>query len=324
MLAAATVLSLPALCAAQTSVPRASLVVTRSDGAQACPDAVALAAQVRGVSGANVIGVGLASTPAEPVETWVQVAIGHDFGGYRAQISTLGLHHGTRTLEDLGPGCSSLADAVAVTIAIFLDPYANAPALAPPPAVVAPSAPVIRAVPKRAPRKESPLEPFVDASGGVTVGVVEHAEALLSASIGLHLAERWSLAVGASYVFPDTSGDSVDLSLSYGYLLGCGRALGTRDGARIDWCAAPLLGSLAGTGKKFSKNATRRVPWFAVAAGPQVTFPFGSSLSWVLTGQAVLPLIRNGFDSSEAGNHAPVFRPATVAGLVSLGIRGEL
>ena len=328
MLAAIAVQSLPALCAAQTSAPRASLVVTRSDGAQGCPDAAALAEQVRGVAGSNVIGVGLSGAPSEPVETWVQVAISHDFGGYRAQISTLGQHHGTRTLEDLGPGCSSLADAVAVTIAIFLDPYANAPAPVPPPPSqgVAPSAPPAPPSAKRTPHEE-PLwrsEPFLEASGGVTVGVLEHAEPLLNASIGLHLAERWSLALGVSHVFTDSSGDAVDLSLSYGYLLGCGRALGTRARAHVDWCAAPLLGSLAGTGKNFSNNASKRVPWLAVAVGPQVTFPFGGSLSWVLSGQGVLPLIRQGFNADVADSPAPVFRTAAVAGLVSLGIRGEL
>ncbi len=331
MLAAIAVLGLPALCAAQIAAPRASLVVTRGEGAQGCPDAETLAEQVRGVAGSNVIGVGLGGTQSDPVATWVQVAVSHDFGGYRAQISTLGLHHGTRTLEDLGPGCSSLADAVAVTIAIFLDPYANAPAPTPPAAVVpsaslAPALANAPALAKPAQRKQPAWhpEPFADASGGVSIGVLEHAEPLLTASIGLHLAERWSLALGASYVFSDTGSEKVDLSLSYGFLLGCGRALGTAGGVRVDWCAAPLLGSLAGTGKNFSHTATERVPWLAVAVGPQITFPLGSSLAWVLTGEGVLPLIRQGFNSDVGNEAAPVFRPAAVAGLVSLGIRGEL
>ncbi len=326
MLAAIAVLSLPALCAAQTQAPRASLVVTRGDGAQACPDAATLAEQVRGVAGANVIAAGLGGTPTEPMETWVQVAIAHDFGGYRAQISTLGLHHGTRTLEDLGPGCSSLADAVAVTIAIFLDPYANTPM---PPAAVIVSAPAAPAAPKPAPHTQPVwrLEPFLDASGGVAVRMLEHSEPLLSASIGLHLTERWSLALGGSYVFPDTKQNDarkIALKLSYGYLLGCGRALGTREGARVDWCVAPLLGSLGGRGEGYTSTSSRRLFWLAVAAGPQAVFPFGGLLSGVLMGQAVLPLTRHGFDEEAAGTRTTVFAPAAVAGLVSFGIRGEL
>ena len=311
------------LCAAQTQVPRASLVVTRSDGAQACPDAATLAEQVRGVAGANVIGAGLGGASTGPVETWVQVAMAHDFGGYRAQISTFGLHHGTRTLEDLGPGCSSLADAVAVTIAIFLDPYANVPT---PPAAVAPTPPIAAPAPHKEPVWRP--EPFLDASGGVAVGVYEHSEPLLGASAGLHLTERWSLALGGSYLFSDTvraKGGQVELKLSYGYLLGCARAFGAPEGARLDWCAAPLLGSLGGSGHDYtSHNYSKRILWAAVAAGPQLVFPFGGLVSGVLTGQAVLPLTRTGFSESLPAGATTVFTPAAVAGLVSFGIRGAL
>ena len=110
------------LAAAQTHSPRAALVVTRGEGAQDCPDSVLLAERVRAVAGASVISAELDSTR---FETWVQVAITRNFGGYSAQISTSGARHGSRALDDLGPSCASLADAIAVTLAIFLDPYAN-------------------------------------------------------------------------------------------------------------------------------------------------------------------------------------------------------
>jgi hypothetical protein len=329
VLAALAVLSLPALCAAQTSVARASLVVTRGDGAQACPDAATLAAQVRGVAGANVIGVGLGATPTEPVATWVQVAVAHDFGGYRAQISTLGRHHGTRILEDLGPGCSSLADAIAVTIAIFLDPYADAP---PPAQVTAASAPATPSTPKPEPRKAAPSrpEPFADASGGVA-SFLEHSEPLLGASLGLLWADRWSLALAGSYVFSDSVLPSskqthgmIRLRLSYGSVQGCGRVLGVREGARIDWCLAPLVGLLKGESQGYDSNSSKALFWLAVAAGPQAVFPFGAGFSGVLTAQAVLPLIRRGFDQSVPAQPSAVFTPAAVAGLISFGIRGAL
>ena len=326
VLAALAVLSLPALCAAQTSGPRASLVVTRGEGAQACPDAATLAEQVRAVVGANVIGVELASTPEEPVETWVQVAITHDFGGYRALISTLGRHQGTRTLEDLGPGCASLADAMALTIAIFLDPYSSTPL---PPRVAAvetaPVPPPVKPTPREQPAAH--LEPFVDLFGGVA-SMLEHSEPVLGLSFGLYLTDRWSLALGGSYVFSDTKsndGGHITLGLTYGYALGCGRVLGARDGARVDWCGAPLLGSLSGGGIDYtSSNDSKSRFWLAVAAGPQIVFPFSSSLSGVLAAQAVLPLIRRGFDDEVAGNRGTVFTPEAAAGLASFGIRGAL
>ncbi len=111
----AALLCLSPRCHAQAS-PRASLVVTRGDGAQDCPDGAQLAGQVRAIAGRDVLSVGLAA----PTETWVQVTMTRGFTGYSAQISALGPHRGTRSLDDLGPSCASLADAVAVTIAIFL------------------------------------------------------------------------------------------------------------------------------------------------------------------------------------------------------------
>jgi hypothetical protein len=162
---------------AQAVAPRASLVVTRTDGAQDCPDSVALAGQVRAIAGSDLIGTGVTA----PAETFIQVAIVHDFGGYKAQIDALGRHHGARSLEDLGPSCASLAEAIAVTLAIFLDPYANAPAL--PPAISAAPAPSSAPLaPKppvpEIPRRHSPR--FLDASAGLSFALLEHGEPLLS------------------------------------------------------------------------------------------------------------------------------------------------
>jgi len=324
VLAALAALGVTTLSAAQSQAPRASLVVTRSEGAQDCPDATALAEQVRGVAGSDVLGAGLTSAPSE---TWIQVSVARDFSGYRAQIAAFGRHHGARTLEDLGPGCASLADAIAVTLAIFLDPYASSSMAAPtpPPPVVAPPHPVAKVHTVHGRPWLSQLT--LDAAGGIGVSVLQHSEPLLTGSIGIRFDPRWSLAAGGTFVFPDTdsapSGD-VTLKLSYAYLLGCGRALGSNDGTRIDWCAAPLFGSLAGAGKTYQHNFSRRSVWLAIAAGPEVVFPFGRALAWVLGGQVVVPLIRQGFNAESNGVRSSVYRSAPVAGLVSLGVRGTL
>ena len=153
LLSAPRVLSaqtLPAVFTESAELPQASLVVTRGEGAEDCPDAASLAEQVHRVSGASVVQQGMSL--AGRGSTWIQVAIVHNFGGYRAEISAGGLHHGARTLEDLGPGCASLADAITITIAIFLDPYS-----APPAPVCAPST-----TPKApsAPPATAPVEPL--------------------------------------------------------------------------------------------------------------------------------------------------------------------
>jgi len=311
------------LAAAQSQAPKAVLIVTRGEGAQDCPDSAALAERVRAVAGGNVVS---AEPGSAAFETWVQVAIARNFNGYSAQISTSGLRHGSRTLEDVGPSCASLADAVAVTLAIFLDPYASAP----PPNAVSPAVRSVRPPASKAdePREAPHPSPFsVAASAGVTINVLEHAMPLLTAHAGLQLRPRWSLSLGGGYVLTDATtspGGEVELSLAYVDLGACGRALGESGGLRLNWCLAAMLGSLRGSGRGYENEFSKSSPWLAAGVGPDVVFPITRAFSWILTGQAVLPLVFNGFDVEANGSRSQAFRPSSVGGLLSLGVRGDL
>jgi len=323
-----------ALAAAQAPArpARASLVVTRSDGAQDCPDAEALAERVRTIAGANVIGVGVSAgsldAPVEQAraETWVQVALIRNFAGFAAQISTSGRRHGTRTLEDLGPSCGNLADAVAVTIAMFLDPYENSPAPTKVPDRVAPAVlakPKGQAVTGTARARRF----YLDGAGGIAFNLLEHSEPFLEVGAGFRASARWALALGGTFVFPDSKLDgtrSVDLRLSFAWLRACARALGDDERASLAWCAAPQLGSLTGSGQGYQNNFSRHALWFALAIGPEVAFRFTSSLSWLLSGQAVVPLLEQGFNVESDGVQNSAYRTPSVAGMISLGLRGHL
>lgn|GEM_PF-1071954 len=308
------------LAVAQSPAPKAALIVTRGEGAQDCPDALALAERVRAVAGANVIS----SEPGSAAfETWVQVAIARNFNGYSAQISTSGLRHGSRTLEDVGPSCANLADAVAVTLAIVLDPYASAP-----PPKATPAVPICAPEPKPKAPSAAPLPRFFLAAGaGVTINVLEHATPAFVGAGGLHLSPRWSLLLGGGYVLQDTvtsPGGEVELSLAYGDVGACGRALGDSNGLQLNWCLLAMLGSLHGKGRDYENVFSKSTLWLAAGVGPDVVFPITRSFSWLLTGQAVLPLIRSGFDVQANGVQHEAFRPSSVGALVSLGVRGEL
>jgi hypothetical protein len=324
ILAACVVFLWPALSGAQMGAPsasRSSLVVTRGEGAEDCPDASSLAEQVHRLAGAVAITAG--PLAAESSATWIQVAIVHTFGGYRGEITAGGLRHGTRSLEDLGPGCGSLADAITITIAIFLDPYSGWPAPRPTPT----ASPVNNAPQRRAPESRWSPRVTVDFGAGAAFSVLEHSEPLVTGRLGWRATDRWSFAFGGAFVFPDSveaTGGTVDLGLSYAYLMGCGRALGDAKGAHLDWCAAPLLGSLRGTGQGYQTHYTERAWWAALAAGPEVLFPFTPKLAWLLGGLGALPLVRQGFDVQTAGHRSTPFREHSVAAVVTLGVRGEL
>ena len=321
--------SAPSVAAAQ----HASLVVTRGEGAEDCPNAATLVLQVQRVAGASVMSSGTQATesnvqaePAPRIDTYIQVAITRGLGGYRAEINAGGRHHGTRTLEDLGPGCSSLTDAVVITLAIFLDPYSATSSSRPEPP---PSAPVVPPAPKKAvisPIRTKPHGLF-DLLGGVSLGMLAEAAPLIGARFGLRFADRYSLALGAAFVFPDAvsaQGGTVDLGLSYVTLLGCARSLGEATGSHLDFCVAPLFGSMYGAGRGYQSHSTRRSPWSAIAAGPELVLPFVGGLSWTMSVEAALPLIRPGFDVEGAAGRHPAFKESAAVGSFTLGVRGEL
>jgi hypothetical protein len=319
---AATVLLWPARSQAEPGP--ASLVVTRGEGADDCPDAANLAEQVRRLTGSAVINAEPVTSQANP--SFIQVAIVRNFASYRAEIHAGGAHHGNRALEDLGPSCASLADAIAITIAIFLDPYATS-ATPPPteparPALETPSKPAADREPVRWQQRLT-----LDLAGGAAFSALAHTTPLLGGRVGWRVTERWSFSLGGAGVFSDSlgaPGGSVDLGLSFGSALGCGRALGEAEAARLDFCAGLFLGSLTGTGQGYRKHSTQHELWSAVGAGPELVLPFAPRLAWTLESFGALPLVRQGFEVETQGVRSRAFHESAAALLLTLGVRGEL
>src|SRR6188768_934053 len=128
---------------------RATLVVTRGAGAEDCPAAEGFAERV----GAITTSRSLQTDPQQPSDTWVYLELNHDLGRYSASLQLLGRRQGSRVLSDVGANCSSLTDAVAVTLALLLDsnevetPPSSKPA--PPKPSKAPTPPKPTTAPKR-------------------------------------------------------------------------------------------------------------------------------------------------------------------------------
>ncbi len=320
--------------------PRSSLVVTRGDGTETCPDSSALAEQVRRLTGADVIDTtGLATGPRS---TYVQVAVSRNFSGFHAEITAGGQHHGTRSLDDLGPTCAALADAIAVTIAIVLDPYAAEP---PPSAPARESDAVERAgltsgrVSSLTPdatrthpaslAASAPPRPhlFVELDAGAAFGALSDTVPLIGLRVGVRASSRWSAAIGGAFAFPATLSDrdrTIDLGLSYGYVVLCGRALGDSDGTRLDWCFEPMLGVISGTGHGYDQDSTEHALWAAGAAGPELVFPIVGRFAWTASALGVIPFVRQSFDITRGGADYRLFRSSATAGMLAFGVRGEL
>jgi len=100
--------------------------------------------------------------------------------------------------------------------------------------------------------------------------------------------------------------------------------LGDVERTSLAWCMAPQVGSLEGSGQGYQHNFSKRALWLALAVGPDVAFRFTRSLSWVLSGQAVIPLLEQSFDVASNGEQSSAYRTPAVAGMISLGLRGHL
>lgn len=126
---------------------RATLDVALDKGAEGCADRAKLTKLVEGVAGANAI-----AAPGKTAPTQIQVRIRRVDKGYSATVSLSGAQAGERVIEDAGPRCAALSQALAVAIAVLIDAESNPPVDVPPP-------PPKKPPPTPPPPVEPPLPP---------------------------------------------------------------------------------------------------------------------------------------------------------------------
>ena len=209
----------PAQPPAATPPASYALSWVRGEGAEACPAARTLAAEVERRLGRPVFE----ATAARSFEVQVtRVA-----GAYRSDVfvrDESGRAVGHRSLQSDEPGCGALFGATALAIALVIDPEAAArepgsssiaafdvpptpaPAPAPPPAP--PPAPVVVAQPAPAPpprpaRRSTPIT--VSMRGQLSGGLVPEASPGVGLAFSARPGERWGFALAASYTAPQTA-----------------------------------------------------------------------------------------------------------------------
>lgn len=304
-----------ALHAAGSEPPRAELVVTRGAGAEDCPDAAALTTKTRAMTAADIT----AEAAESPRDTWIQVELARVLSGYRATISARGRRHGTRTIDDIGPRCGSLADAVAITLVMLMDPELSTepPPKLPAPTVVTPPSPP----PARGPT------PGAELGGGASFAILEHPAPVLELGAHLGIGARARVALGGGYVFPDrvmVAGGEVTLGLAYGYLRGSLVVL-QNAGTSLVFAAGPMLGSLSGDGEHYDvPKPVQHLLWLAVAGGPELRATLASWFSWSMRLMLVAPLIQQSFAVDDAGKPTPAFTTPPLGATFTFGVLAEL
>jgi hypothetical protein len=304
---------------AQTAPPRALLVVTRQEGTEDCPDANAVAMQLRALAPTSEV-----DTRAQNLQdTWIQVEMTRTLGSYHAEIVARGRRQGRRALTDIGPGCSSLGDALAILLAMLIDPDERVAAIQP--EVIA-RRPIARAArePDHAPR-----ELYLVAGGGGALRLLEHPVPFGALALRARAAPMLTLEAGGALLSSDqveSGSGSVGLSLAYGYVFLCASVLGGRESASLALCLQPMLGSLGGSGQGgYQDRRTERWPWLALGAGPEAFGPLAGRLSWFVRSIGLAPLIRRGFSVLQTnGDRRDPFRTPSFGVELALGLAVEL
>lgn len=247
--------------AAEPGVARYALSWVRGEGAETCPPARALSAEVERRLGRAVFD--------PSAERGFEVQVTRAGESYVSDVfvrAATGEALGHRTLRSDEPGCAPLLNATALAIALVIDPEAatRPPALAPssaafepppapapapappfnaaPPATVAPALPPAVAPP---PAPPAATRVALSLRGALKLGLVPASAPGLELAFGVRPTGRWGLSVEAAYVPPrnaELGAGSLDIGLTRAALLASFRLLQVE---RASWllAAGPSLGA---------------------------------------------------------------------------------
>jgi hypothetical protein len=290
---------------AWASPKTAELSVTRGPGAEDCPDTTALQARVEQITGTRLEQLAASEPPLA-----LLVRFSREGDSYRAAIRTQGPKEGERSLEDEGPTCLALADAVGVTLALLLDrvPRRDLPAPAPPQA------------PATIPGRTS--VGWIGVSGGPVFGETPGTTLGIGPTLGVEL-ERWSIALGGTETLSRSvrfASGTVRVGLTSGNLQLC-RMFDLRGEAlRAGACARAAAGQYRGEGDGYPVTTSVRLPWIAAGGGLRVGGRWANRLLWGVSGLLVIPIRRQTFSVENAG---VAYESAAVGGTLAfeLGVR---
>lgn len=287
---------------------------------------------------ANVVQLLGGELTREPVRAHATVV--HEGQGYAAElVLAVGEQRSERRLE--ARGCAALADAVAVVVAVTVDPVqalaADEQVAVPEPEPIAepiaaqtvapidvpmiPSAPVstTAAPPKRVRAPGVHVRVF----GGVDYGATPKTTGAIGGAIGLR-GRWWRAEIDGSFAFARTAAlpgmSEITARLSRWSIGARGCGVPTRGRVEVPLCAGIEAGQIVGrgTGATRAKDSAAR-PWIAAVVGPALAIAVVPRLAIVVGADAVVPLWRATFQIGEQAVHRP--QRIGVRGLVGVELR---
>jgi hypothetical protein len=313
----------PAVASAQP-MQSASLRVERS-AEEACPDERAIRAEVDRRLGRASFAEGAPRSIVVEYRPSLR-------GRRRARIT---VREGTaeapvRDLSQDGPSCEALSEAVALAVALVIDPDAAlrpappvpaAPAVTPAvpitcPEAPAPSCPECAACPSPpppvaapAPRRSLPAS-WIALSGGVAIGVAPAPSLSVGISAMVPLRGHWSLDLGASYLPPVTTRDgTTSIGRTVARVGGCLDT--TPTWMQLGFCAGVLGGAMHLVALSLQPVDPGDRVWLGASAEFHARLLPGDR--WVISAQVrpVVPLLT--WAPRVEGASSPSFSPWPVA-----------
>lgn len=292
------------------------LVVQRAPAASDCVDSATLASRVNLLVGRSALVA--SETAGESFAFEVQILRSDD--GYTAIVLAAG---GSRKLDDPGPTCAGLSDALAVTLAVLVDADEK-PAAPPPPPPPAPTPTVTPVVPPPLQRAPAPppygprllLSPVVAITSGLSGDAVP-AVVLVN---DLRVIGPFSLLAGFTWMpsqdFPLQQGH-IEVQLLYGQLAACLSSWRVFGRSRIGGCFQADFGGIRGKGVDYPTNSEITRPWFALGLTGLLDIPILDPLYWSTRVSALAVPTQEAFQIRGIG---VAFDPPPVGILVGTGV----
>ena len=261
----------------------AAIIVSRTPEASDCPDTERLASEVE-----RIVGRPLAEGGA-PNALVVRAEFSRPAGIYQAKVQLTGAREGERVLRDEGATCEALADAVAVTTALLLDPSER-------------SAKERRPLdPARSPLR-SWLELWVSGRYGVGAGLVGGPTWIAGGGLGASLGPLTSIDLGATVTGTHTSqlGEGIVHVRLWYIELGAFRSL-TGETLQLGPYLQLMGGVLGGVGEGYATTSSASLAWFAAGAGLRAEVRFGSNLRLGARALALVPTRKHSFSVGYVG-----------------------